>query len=211
MSETKINLTPELQEQLVKIAPTAYSCSGFPPASSKWEFTVDQVRQIIKKHAKTYLNDVADATVEANHDTGSIYGYVWLPKKSKNVCDNELNTQSAAINRTMTKYSKELNEFMDKFCAKNRKRVVAAQDDPLVGIEIKIDEIMKLELDEQGIQYGKLFGDPYKKKTRITCYGEFTKADTKRYGKLCLIHVEKAMRSSYKFSTPKPRKSYNAR
>lgn len=211
MSETKKILTDEAQEQLVKIAPTAYSCSGFPPNSSEWEFTVDQVRQIIKTHAKTFLSDVADATVEANHDTGSIYGYVWIPKNSKNVCDNELNTQNSAINRTMTKYSKELNEFMDKFCAKNRRRVVAAQDDPLVGIEIRIDEIMKLELDEQGISYGKVFGDEYKKKTKITCYGEFAKADTKRFGKLCIIHVKKSMRTSYKFSSPKPRKSYNAR
>lgn len=211
MSETKINLTPELQEQLVKTGNVAYSVSGYPPASSTWIFTVDQVRQIIKTHAKKFLNDVSDATVEANHDTGSIYGYVWIPKNSKHVCDNDLNTQQAAINKTMTKYSPQLKEFMDKFCANNRKRVVAAEDDPLVGIEIRIDEIMKLELDVEGVQYGKLFGDAYKKKTKIKCYGEFTKGDTHRYGKLCLINVEKSQKTSYRSRDPRPRKSYNAR
>lgn len=212
MSETKINLTPELQEQLAKISVTGYSCNGYPPARGEWDLTPDQVRQIIKNHTKTFLTDVKDVTLEVNHNTGSVYGYVWLPNNSKHVCDTELNTQNAAINRTMTKYSSQLNEYMDKFCAKNKKRVVAAEGNvPMVGIEVLVDKFMRLEFDETGIQYGRLFGESNKRKTRITCSCEFTKGDDGRYGKLCIIHVSKSLRTGYNSLSPRPKKSYNAR
>lgn len=210
MSE-KINLTPESQEQLAKIAITGYSCNGYPPTTGEWDFTPEQIKQIVKSHTKTFISDVQDVTLEVNHNTGSIYCYVWLPNNSKHVCDTELTTNDAAVNKTLVKYSPQLNEYMDKFCAKNRKRIVGSEGTPQVGIEVLIDRFMKLELDESGIQYGKLFGDAYRKKTKIKLIPEFTKGDDGRYGKLCFIHVKKSLRTSYNYITPRPKKSYNAR
>ena len=208
----QVNLSPELQEQLVKISGTAYSISGYPPTSSEWEFTPDEICDIIKRHTSSILKDVSDVTLEVNHKSGAIYAYVWLPKNSKNICDNELNSGNSAINRTMMKFSPALKEYMDKFCEKDKKRIFNEERNlPLAGIEVRIDAFMKIELDESGYQFGKLFGDSFKRKTVIELTCNFAKGDNNSYGKLMFIRARKYIKNRLRSQVPKPRKSFNAR
>ena len=208
----KRTLTPEQQEQLMKIGGTSYSISGYPPVSSTWKLTQDQICSIIKKHTKVWLNDVADVTLDINHKTGAIYAYVWIPKSSNHICDNDLNTGNSAINRTMMKFSSQLKEYMEKFCAKDRRRVFSEEKNlPLAGIEVRIEAFMKIEFDENGYEYGKQFGEANKKKTQILLTCNFAKDDDGRFGKLMYLKVEKTLKSVYNSMSPRPKKSYNAR
>lgn len=207
-----VNLSSELQEQLVQMAPTSYSISGHPPVSSSWMYTPDAVCDIIRTHTLPLLKDLSDVTLEVNHKTGAVYAYVWLPNNSKNICDNELNSGHSAINRTMTKFSPALKEFMEKFCEKDKRRIFREEGNlPLAGIEVRIDKFMEIELDVNGFQFGKLFGDAFKKKTKIDLICDFTKGDDGRYGKLTYIRATKSLRNRLRRATPKPRRSFNAR
>lgn len=211
MANTK-NLTAEQQELLMKIASTSYSVSGYPPVSSTWKLTEDQIRSIIKKHTKAWLDDVSDVTLDINHKTGMIYAYVWIPKNSKHITDNELNTGNSAINRTMLKYSNQMKEFMEKFCAKDRRRVFSEERNlPLAGVEVMIEAFMKIEFDENGFEYGRQFGEMNKKKTQLALQCNYAKDDDGRFGKLLYVRVDKSVKSSFNNLSPKPKKSFNAR
>ena len=206
------NITQEQAEHLKKIAGTAYSINGFAPTESGWKLTADQICQIIKTWTKDYLSDLSDVTIDVNHKTGAIYAYVWIPRQSKNICNNELNSGNSAINRTMLKYSKELKEYMDKFCAKEDRRIFSEERNlPLAGIRVQIDRFMKLEFDENGNEYGKQFGEKFKRKTRIELTCNFAKGDDGRFGKLQFLQVTKSVRNNFATLAPRPKKSYNAR
>lgn len=212
MADAKRALTSEQQEQLMKIGCTSYSISGYPPTSSTWKLTPDQVCSIIKKHSKAFLDDVQDVTLDINHKTGALYAYVWIPKSSRHICDNELNNGNSAINRTMTKYSPQLKEYMEKFCAKDRRRVFSEEKNlPVAGIEVLIDAFMKIEFDENGYEYGKQFGETNKKKTRLILNCNYAKDDDGRFGKLLYVQVEKTLKTAYNSMSPRPKRSYNAR
>ena len=205
-------LTKELQEQLIKIAPTAYSISGYAPTESSWKLTLDQICQIIKRQTKAYIPDVSDVTIDINHKSGSIYAYVWLPKNSKFICNKELEGNDSAISKTMTKFSPEIKEYMDKFCLKENKRIFQEEKNlPLAGILVQIERFMKIEFDENGFEYGKLFGEKYKKRATISLTCNFTKGDDNRFGKFSYLQVDKSLKGIGDVSAPKPRRSYNAR
>ena len=205
-------LTEAQQQQLVKIGGTSYSISGYPPVSSTWKLTPDQICSIIKNITKSYLNDVTDVTLDINHKTGAVYAYVWIPKNSHHVCDNELSGGQSAIHRTMIKYSPQLKEFMEKFCAKDRRRIFNEERNlPVCGIEVLIEAFMKIEFDETGYEYGKQFGEMNKKKTQIILTSNFTKEDSGKFGKLMYIEVKKTLKTAYNSMLPRPKKSYNAK
>ena len=205
-------LTENQQEQLVKIAPTAYSTSGFPPVASEWKLTYDQVCSIIKKHTKAWLDDVQDVTLEHNRKNGALYAYVWIPNNSSHICDTTLSGGNSAINRTMRKYSAPMKEYMEKFCAKDRRHVFSAEGSvQLSGLEIMLDKIMKIEFDESGYEYGRQFGENNKKKTKVVLTCNYSKEDDGKFGKFLYLQVDKSLKSSFSSITPRPKKSYNAR
>ena len=212
MATNEIKLSPEIQEHLVKISGTSYSLSGYAPTKSGWELTAEQICNIIESHTKAWLPDVTDVTLDINHKTGSIYAFVWIPSKSKNLCNNELNSGNSAINRTLQSFSPQLREFMDKFCAKGDKRIFGEDSNqPKSGMRVMIDRFMKLEFDESGYEFGKKFGDAYKKKTRIELTPHYSEGDNSRYGKLNYLEVTKSVRNNFNTAKPRPKRSYNAR
>ena len=211
MANERNLLSPEKQEQLIGISGTAYSISGYPPTTSTWELTADQITSIIKNHTKAWLDDVKDVTLDYNPKTGSLHAYVWIPKRSKHICDTELKANDSAINRTMTKYSKEMKEYLEKFCAKDRRRLVSEEKGmDLAGIEVLIENFMYIEFDINGYEYAKQFGDSYKKKTDMQLKVQYDRVKDGRYEKFLYLTVEKKLRSAFKTQTPKPKKSYNA-
>lgn len=207
-----VNLTPQLQEQLVKIAGTVYSVNGYAPSKSGWDLTPDQICSIIKHWTRGYLKDVSDVTLDINHKTGAIYAFVWIPSNSNHICNRELEGNNSAINRSLTKFSSELKEFMDKFCSKEDRRIISEERNlPLAGIRVQIDRFIKLEFDENSYEFGKLFGEKYKRKTKIKLTCNFQKATDGKFGKLLHVEVIKMVKSNFNNWSPKPKRSYNAR
>ena len=205
-------LTENQQEQLVKISATAYSISGYPPVGSQWKLTHDQICSIIKNHTKAWLDDVRDVTLDINHKNGALYAYVWIPNDSKHITDTSLSSGNSAINRTMTKYSSQMKEYMEKFCAKDRRRIFKEERNlPVCGLEVMIDKFMKIEFDESGYEYGQQFGEANKKKTTIFLTCNYSKDDDGHFGKLLYLQVDKSLKSAYNSMAPRPKKSYNAR
>lgn len=204
----------DLQKQvdhLAKIAGTAYSVSGYAPGLSEWQYTREQIEDIIRTHAKDYISDISDVTVEIERN-GELSAYVWIPSNSSHITNTELNNPNSAINRTLKRYSPQMKEFMDKFCDKNAKRLLPSDDNsPVCGIMVRIDKFMEIELDRNGYMFGKLFGEKYKKPMNITMQAHFNRESGGGFGRFKYLSVSKASRSNRSRRRPIPKKSHNVR
>lgn len=199
-------------DRLKAVGGLTYSQNGYAPCKAEWELTPEQVIDIIKKQAKAFLDDVDQVTLDINYRNGHIAAFVWIPKASRHVCNNDLKNSNSAINRSMIRYSKEIKEFFDKFCFENEKRVISADDGvPLVGIRVAIEKFMKIEFDENGTQYAEKYGTKNQRKTDLVLTSYFGKGDDGRFGKLLYITVGKKLRNRFSGYAPKPKRSFNAR
>lgn len=208
------NVVADLQKKvdhLAKIAQTAYSVSGYAPSLSEWQFTREQIEDIIRNHAKDYLNDVTDATVEISRN-GELFAYVWIPSNSPHITNSELNNANSAIKSTLRRYSPQMKEFMDKFCDKNAKRLLSPEDGGSVrAIMVRIDKFMEVELDRNGYQFGKTFGDKYKRSLNIKMQAHYHKESNGTLGRFKYLAVSKASRDNRGRRRPVPKKSHNVR
>ena len=199
-------------ERLKATGSLTYSQSGYSPSKAEWELTADQIREIIKKQAKVYIEDIDTVTSDVNHRTGAVSAFVWLPKNSRHVCNNDLRSSNSAVNRSMTRYSNEIKEFMNKFCDESDRRIVSADEGvPLVGIRVAISRFMVLEFDESGTQYAEKYGTKNQRKAKISLTSYYSKGDDGRFGQLQYTTVTKKLKNRFTGYNPKPKKSYNAR
>lgn len=205
-----LSLPEETQAQLAKIASVGYTVSGYPPTMSGWDLTEGQVCDIIKEHAKSYLDDITDVTLEWNKRNGAIYAYVWLPKDSKHICDRGLQNGNSAINKKLNRLSQQMKEFMEKFCQKDRRRTLPESSNlPLVGVEVDVGKFLQLQFDEHGTAYGKLVGDQFRRNTNIRVKPMFTKGRDNQFEKLSYIRVTKSLKTRGAGGRPQPKRSYN--
>ena len=160
-----------------------YSMSSYAPCEAGWQLTKSQICDIIKNQTKAFLDDVQTVTLEINHKSGMISAFVWIPRNSRHICNNDLKGNNSAINRSMTRYSSEIKEYMKKFCLDGDARIVQEEDGmPLAGIRVAIDRFMKIEFDENGNQYAEKYGTKNQKKARIELTCNFKKGDDGRFG-----------------------------
>jgi len=207
--ELKNTISPQKMEHLVKLAPPSYSVSGYLPTSATWKLTPEQVKSIIMRIAKSFISDVKEVTLEVNHKNGNVSALVWIPNDSKHLRDNTTMSDISAIKRPIIRYSAEIREFMDKFCADDKKRTLNEESGlPIVGIEVLIERFLKIEFDESGEQFAREFGGN-KIRTKLSLYARFSKGENSDFGKLRYIQVEKHIKSDLDKFEPKPKKSYN--
>lgn len=208
-----LNLDEQKQKMLARAGALPYTLHGYQSVSAEWDLTIDQIQEIITKITRGYLDDLQTVTIEVDHRRGALYAYVWIPKDSKNITDNSLKGGNSSVNRSMTQFSKQIREFMDKFCLKENKRLLPAGNDNTVkGIEVAIERFMKVEFDENGFEYGKLIGQNFKRKTKLTLVPHFVDGDgDQRFGKLQYLEVSKRVKTNFDTKNPKPRRSFNAR
>lgn len=210
-----LNVSEETQAQLARIAAIGYTQSGLIPAQCEWHLTEDQCCEIVKRITRTFVSDVDTVTIDFNRrNPRQLFAYVWIPKDSDYIKDRSLKGGNAAVNRSLTRISSEMREFMDKFCEKNKRRLLpeAAENGRFVGIEVRLDRFLEIEFDSTGMSYGKLTSDDFRRKTRIMCQGDFEK-DRDRPGrvkKLNFIRVTKGIPGRERSGKPQPRRSYNA-
>lgn len=212
-SNAPLNLDEQKQKMLARLGALPYTLHGYQSVSAEWDLTIDQIQEIITKITKGYLEDLQTVTIEIDHRRGALYAYVWIPKDSKNITDNTLKSGNSSVSRSMISFSKNIREFMDKFCLKENKRLLPAGNDNTVkGIEVAIERFMKVEFDETGFEYGKQISQGFKRKTKLTLIPHFVDGDgDQRFGKLQYLEVSKRVKTNFDTKNPRPRRSFNAR
>lgn len=208
----QVTLDKQKIKMLSRLGALPYSLHGYQAVGTEWDLTIDQIKEIITRISKGYIDDLQTVTVEVDHRRGALYAYVWIPKDSKNITDNSLKRGNSSVSRSMMQLSDSIKEFMDKFCLKENRRLLPANDNSLKGIEVAIERFMKVEFDENGFEYAKQIGQEYKRKTRLLLVPHFVDGDgDQRFGKLQYLEVSKRVNTNFDARNPKPRKSFNAR
>lgn len=215
MNEKVLNLDAEKQRLLAGIANLSYNVDGLEPSEVKWCVTLDQMRNIVTAVTKPYLDDLLSVYHRINEHNGSMDWYVWIPSDSKHITSNELRNDQSAIKRSMTKYDNQIKEFMDKYAIEKKlipsRRIPGARD--AKGVHINLEKICATFFDEAGVQYGKIVGNEYRRKSRIetTCVYRDEGRGSNRPGKLMYIEVAK-MATQNKFASQdyQPARSFNA-
>lgn len=209
----QLSLSEDKQRMLAKAASTGYSVSGYLPVSSEWKLTESQIKDIIMKITKGYLDDAKAVSLMVDHRSGAIYAYVTIPANSKHITSHKLNNSDSAIKKTMKEFSPQMKEFMDKFCDKNNKRLFPGErDNSMFGIQVEIPKFMRIEFDENGYEYGKLIGDRFKRRTKIKLYPNFLRPKdgvNGNYGAFNFMRVIKTIEGNVDKDDWKPKRSYN--
>ena len=206
-------MTQEKYDNLVQICPTAFSLSGWTPTGTQWRLTESQIEEIILRISKTYIDDANSVSIMVDRRNGSLSAYVTLPNNSHHIASDDLKSGNSAIKRSMRMMSKEIKEFMDKFCMNNRRNLIKGTNSNYVGIEVDILKFMKIEFDENGNEFRKQFGG-HNKKTEIVLYPYFFKGKEGSggiYGALNYIRVEKTLPNRLDTNKWRPKQSYNVR
>jgi len=205
-------LTPEQANMLIKIGAMSYSASGYMPTDAGWTLTPEQIKSIVNKISRSFLSDISSVTIESNPKTGELYTYVWLNKDSKHLRDTTTMGDQCAIRKPITRFSKELKEFMDKFCDNNKKKPIGEDTNfHVTGFEVRLERFFMIEFDSNGDKFGKEFGIQNKVSTKIKIVPMFARSRDAAFGKLLSIKVTKFVNSG-KFNQcePKAKRSYNA-
>lgn len=211
----QLNLTEEKQRMLAKAAATGYSISGYLPVSSEWKLTEAQIKDIIMRITRQYLDDAKTVTLMVDHRSGAIYAYVTIPANSKHVTSHKLNNSDSAIKRSMKEYSQQMKEFMNKFCEKNNQRLLPGErNNSVLGIQVEIPKFMRIEFDENGYEYGKQIGDRFKRRTKIKLYPNFLRPKdgvNGNFGAFNFMRVIKTIEGDVDKDDWRPKRSYTVR
>lgn len=207
-----ITLSEELKEQLIRMAATSHNLWGLPPSASEWTLTENQIIDIVKQQASAFLDDISYVTTQGNPRTDMIETYVWVPSNSHNIVDNSLKNNGSVITKSMRVYSKEMKEFMDKYCYPNEKRLFS--DDlrsPNSGVKVNLEVALKIFFDEKGQNYEKVFGIRDRRTKKVTFRSILRQNDNHRsFHDVIGLHVRKSYVSRDNGDKPIAKKSYNA-
>ena len=169
--EKPISSIPEkMMRGLMKIGFLSYSLSGWVPNKVSWDMSGDQMEKLIMRYAKQWLGDeVVDVKIflGSSPKENDFKTYVLIPKNSSLLYSNELSGENMAIHKRIPRYSPKLKEFMNRFCTKKNQRIHYDPESSEVGILIETIRILRIEFDDTGIEFGKIFGGDYKKKVEI--------------------------------------------
>ena len=207
---------------LIPTSITAFTLSGFTPAESIYRLTAAQVKEMVFRIAKSYVDDVTGVDIEMSTVPGGDgkkrqwepVAYIGLPRDSKHVISKSLNKEESAIrNRTVMNYSSELKEFIAKFCDKGFDRVIPNREGSL-SIRCRLTEFIAIEFDEKGVEYKKLIPADMQKHARKADFmvkPEFNqpKDNGGEPGNLKYIEVRKYFRTAKDQRNLLPKKSYN--
>lgn len=215
MNEKVLNLDAEKQRLLAGIANLSYNADGLEPTEVKWCVTLDQMRKIVTLVTKPYLDDLLSVYHKINERNGSMDWYVWIPSDSKHITSNELRNDQSAIKRSMTKFDGQIKEFMDKYAIEKKmipsRRIPGARD--AKGVHINLEKICATFFDEAGVQYGKIVGNEFRRKSRVETTSVYGKDRDRSGGPGKLLYIEVVKKASHnRFASEdyQPARSFNA-
>lgn len=196
-------------KRVFPIPVTAFNSAGFAPVSSTYKLTEDQIKKEVLAVAKRYISDFKTATLEFNYKNGAVISFVWLNSNSEHLRDSSTMSEKSAIRKPITRYSKELKEFMDKFCLKDNRRIFPDErGSGVVGIVVDLRKIFRILFDDEGFQYSKENGNPTRTKSFIKLTANYHKGDNYRFGRFKYLEIEKSLASALAQGEPKATRSY---
>ena len=212
MSEANNNsLTEQQAKRLLGSGAVTYTVSGRLPHTAVWDYTADDLKEIIAKQSAAWIKDIKFVTIQGDPKNGVLYAYIWIPKDSPNLCDKSLNQADYAIRRSIIRYSNELKEYMDKFGNRNHMRTIRDDEkSEYVGIEVQIDKFMEIEMDRNCFQFGREFGNEFKKKLEYEMVPDYSKGADGKFGKLNYLRVTKRLKTKKVSEAPVAVKAFNS-
>lgn len=197
---------------LTRIAATAYNTAGFAPVASTFKLTEPQIKTQVLNVAQGFISEIKMVTLDVNNKNGTVCAAVWLPKDSSHLRDTSTMNDNSAIKKPIMRYSKELKEFMDKFCFNDQKRTFSDEGGlPLVCIFVQLDRFFKIIFDDNGNEFRRKFGATGNLNTKLDLSAHFGPMGSDgRYGKFQYIRVKKYSTSDLNQLEPRARRSFNA-
>lgn len=233
----ELNLNEEKQRCLARIGVLGYTLGNYLPQECTWRIGKRETIEIIARHSQPYLDDIVDITLYGVKQSAMINNhketvtlpavYIWLPKKSHNLVDQNLKNLDTAIPIPSNSPSEKLQEYAKKFGENGKLNLIGGKKvnydyenernmsqnlNDRVGFAVTLDRFLQMEFDSNNYEYGKMFGNEFKRKTDIRVVPEFR---TKPNG---LIEVEKLNVTKYIITnvnvmdgTTVPRNAHNIR
>jgi hypothetical protein len=192
-------------------SPIVFNPIGLEPVSAKFTVLIDGekgLKQFMINHIKTEYNfkDLRDVTFMTDENDGHIDTFVWLPKNSPQLVDeNTLNKKDLIVNDPIPKYSDDLNAFISRFCPDGNRRIYTDTDNNFKGIKVVIDRFLEIFFDCQGFKHQELYKTEHRQKTKLRLNANYLPDKSVKFGRLLSITVEKYYPEADKrYKEPRP-------
>lgn len=194
-----------------KMAETMYNMGGKVPSSCVWNLSEADIKEIVLKVGKSFINDFKVATIEIDKNAGMVNALLWLPIDSEHISDTSLaNNNEVAIKgiKRLIQKSTQLENFTNRFCPKGKGRPIPEdkKDPKLCAVAVSVQKIFEAYFDKNGVGFQKKYG--YKPPecnitARMILQG---KDDRKRFR---YLEVVKSSARVSDRTDPVPRKPFN--
>lgn len=192
-------------QDIMKLVAPSITMTGRMPSDVVWRFTPTDVMKDIVMIASGLFKDLTidDVALFLSKDGGKVGAMIKIPKDSHHVQDTS--AKDIIIKNPIFNTSKELKEFMEKYCPKDATKLIPDQDKRYFDIAIDIEKIYKVVLDVNGEFAKSKTGNETAYKTQLRIE---TLRDSRNPDRLKFIEVTKSGKSVFK-KEPRPTKSYN--
>lgn len=182
---------------------TAYNAGGYEPVKSVFMLDVDQMKKMVLTVAKAHLDDIETVTFAADRD-GNVTTFVWLNRNSSHLCDTSVTKGSSLVTTPISRYSPELKEFINRFCAKDKKQVMrdAIGSRPLKAIVVELSRFIAIMFDERGDEYGKVY-NARRQRCDISYRWSFREGRHSKFEVIDYAEITKSVRGTDREREPK--------
>jgi len=196
--------------RIIPQANTVFNLAGFTPTASQFKLTEAQIKSSLLMACKKFISDFTEVTLSLDHRDGTLTAYVWISEESPQICDTSLRETNAVIKTSITKYSGELQKFMDRFGFDKEKRFVLAGNNlPLKSLKIDIVKLFRVIYDDTGREFSNIVGGRQINTTinlKLECYEGSSRES--HYDSIKYLSIEKVHIGSADVH-PEPRRNAN--
>lgn len=185
---TELNYTNEQKRCLARTASMSYTMGNYLPQEVIWTFNKETIIKIVEKTTLTHGIDEIDSVTLGrapftyhDNETGENrtdkipVAFIWFKPNSKHLVDKRLQNTNSFIKTPLRRYSDELKKFASIYGVggklnhingyntgiENGKRSTGKKGDAIVTDLMKF---MAVELDINGVEFGKQFGNEFKER-----------------------------------------------
>lgn len=200
-------MAKEINNDIMKIAAPSITMTGRMPSEVVWRFTPQDIKKDILMIAGGLFKDLTMDDIgifvfeEGKYKKAGVF--IKIPKDSHHVQDNS--AKDIIIKNPIFNTSKELKEFMDKYCPKNASKLIQDQDKRYFDIAISLEKLYRVVLDVSGEYAKSKTGNETLYKTEL---GLDVIADAHDPDRLKFLEIRKSGKTVFR-KEPRPTKSYN--
>lgn len=207
-----------IEPGIAKEVSIAHTPSGLAPSMVSWDLTESQICKKTKEIIVPILQ-MNENEVEVYIETEDVFEntpehikkrhlelnlFVWIPSKSKHLVASHDQSMAVLGNKTITRFSPELKEMLDKFGMKNQQKAWKDKNNSnRTGFLLDFRKIASLLFDQPGTFARNELGEG--RKTSLDIIPNISKEN----GKLISITFQKSADTGFR-SRPQAKKSFRA-